>query len=186
MCIFHLIFAAVFFNATTALVHCCWRHCHCQHNFRHPFAVAPQWFPYIMSFEENYTVAACIKLLVFVQSKWMRFRMAERLQVKFRWHADFFVQQPPAKKRKVFVDTTLCAVRGLRKSDFSDPAWLFAADVVGEVFTANQKRIECKIEFSIFAESRGRAPSMPAKPTNKWHTERLPKIQFEWLIEKLH
>lgn len=100
MCIFHLIFAAVFFNATTALVHCCWRHCHCQHNFRHPFAVAPQWFPYIMSFEENYTVAACIKLLVFVQSKWMRFRMAERLQVKFRWHADFFVQQPPAKKGK--------------------------------------------------------------------------------------
>lgn len=39
------------------------------------------------------TVAARIKILVFVRSKWMRVRLAEHLQVKFRWHDDFFVQQ---------------------------------------------------------------------------------------------
>lgn len=168
------------FNATTALVHCCRRRCHRLYCFRHPFAVAPQWFPYIMSFKQS-TLSPRALNFVFVRSKWMRFRMAERSQVKFRWlfratAAD--VQPPPKKKGKIL----------LTQHSVPFEVWEFLTELVPSGSSppppssslkssqrANQKWDECEGEFKIFAEKAASAArTQHAISTNKWmaHTHK--------------
>lgn len=74
-------------NTTTALVRCR-RHGSYTYSRQsapiHCGASAPQWFPHIMSFKQTTIYSLRALNFIFVRSKWMRFRIAARFQVKFR------------------------------------------------------------------------------------------------------